>query len=217
MECDETEVFIEDDTIPHEDTREEHTNATPTISLNALDGCSSFNCMRVIGQYGNRKLYILIDPGSTHNFLDLNVAKEIGCLLASVPPLAVAAANGNNMLSGFRCNDFSWKMQGYTFTTDIRTLPLNCCDMVLGVQWLITLEGDGDSRKERRRTGGKGPQPQRRTATKIKPASKPLPPPTGRSDRLKLRNQSGCRENSGRMKKERVCNNWDLVFLEKYL
>lgn len=50
------------------------TEPTPTISVNALSGSSNFNCMRVIGQYGKRKLFILIDRGSTHNFLDIKVA-----------------------------------------------------------------------------------------------------------------------------------------------
>lgn len=38
------------------------------------------------------KLYILIDNGSTHNFLDINVANEMGCLLEKIKPLAVTAA-----------------------------------------------------------------------------------------------------------------------------
>ena len=30
-------------------------------------------------------------------------------------------------------------VQNYTFTSEIRTLPLDCCELVLGVQWLSTL------------------------------------------------------------------------------
>lgn len=73
----------------------------PTISINALSGSTTFNCMRVIGQYGKKKLYILIDSGSTHNFLDLTIAKELGCELEKIKPMRVAAANGNNMISGY--------------------------------------------------------------------------------------------------------------------
>ncbi|KAL8170829.1 hypothetical protein V2J09_022633 [Rumex salicifolius] len=76
---------------------------------------------------------------STHNFIDLAVAKELGCYLEHVKPMSVAAANGNNMLSSFRCRDFCWRLQGYEFKTEVRTLPLDCCDLVLGVQWLTTL------------------------------------------------------------------------------
>lgn len=117
----------------------EPSDSTPIISLNALDGIATFHCMRVVGQLGKKKLHILIDNGSTHNFIDLNIARDLGCTLEAVPPVKVSAVNGTNMLSTFRCSDFSWRIQGYTFTADIRTLPLDCCDMVLGVQWLSTL------------------------------------------------------------------------------
>ncbi|KAL8128454.1 hypothetical protein V2J09_017609 [Rumex salicifolius] len=120
-------------------TAEDANDTTPTISVNALNGAATFNCMRVVGQYAKRRLYILIDPGSTHNFIDLAVAKELGCKLEQVRPMSVTAANGNNMLSSYCCRDFSWRLQGYEFRTEVRTLPLDCCDLVLGVQWLSTL------------------------------------------------------------------------------
>ncbi|KAL8138945.1 hypothetical protein V2J09_004946 [Rumex salicifolius] len=113
--------------------------APPTISVNALNGSATFNCMRVVGQYAKRKLYILIDPGSTHNFLDLAVAKQLGCPLEPIKQMSVAAANGNSMLSSFRCKDFALRLQGYEFKTEVRTLPLDCCDLVLGIPWLTTL------------------------------------------------------------------------------
>lgn len=109
------------------------------IYVNALNGSSTFNCMRVIGQYGKRKLYILIDNGSTHTFIDIKMANEMGCLLEKIKPMDVTAASGSTMLSRYKCSNFSWKVQGYSYTSEIRTLPLDCGDLVLGVQWLSTL------------------------------------------------------------------------------
>lgn len=63
----------------------------------------------------------------------------MGCALEAVQPVKVSAVNGHTMLSSSRCKEFCWKIQGYVFTTEVRTLPLDCCDMVLGVQWLATL------------------------------------------------------------------------------
>ncbi|XP_048596340.1 uncharacterized protein LOC106362703 [Brassica napus] len=110
----------------------------PTISVHALNGCPTFNCMRLMGQYGKRKLHILIDPGSTHNFLNIQVAKGLGCSLIPTKPMSVVAASGD-LITKYKCNPLSWKMQGYGFSTEIRTLPLGCSDLVLGVQWLSTL------------------------------------------------------------------------------
>ncbi|GKB34589.1 hypothetical protein Tco_0879531 [Tanacetum coccineum] len=52
----------------------------PQISLNALNGFNTFQTMRVTGKVGKHELHILVDFGSTHNFLDVNVPKHVGCL-----------------------------------------------------------------------------------------------------------------------------------------
>ncbi|CAM8924213.1 unnamed protein product [Rhodiola kirilowii] len=138
-DIDDEENTYEDTTPQLIDPNSDPPDDSPTISMHALNGATTFNCMRIVGQCGKRKLYILIDPGSTHNFIDIAVAKAMGCPLEPVSPMPVAAANGNQMSSAYKCDNFSWTMQGYQFVTDVRTLPLDCCDFVLGVQWLTTL------------------------------------------------------------------------------
>jgi len=49
--------------------------------------------MRVIGYYQKKPLHILIDSGSTHNFLDEGVAKKLGCLITDIPILSVAVTD----------------------------------------------------------------------------------------------------------------------------
>lgn len=41
----------------------------PCISVTALSGSHSFQTMRVNGMFGKKSIHILIDSGSTHNFL----------------------------------------------------------------------------------------------------------------------------------------------------
>lgn len=94
--------------------------------------------MRLMGQYEKRKLHILIDPGSTHNFFDIQIAKGLGCSLTPIKLMSVVAASGD-LVTKYKCSSFTWKMQGYGFNAEIRTLPLGCSDLVLGVQWLSTL------------------------------------------------------------------------------
>lgn len=121
-----------------ETTLNDHDDKVPTISVHALNGTPTFNCMRLMGQYEKRKLHILIDPGSTHNFLDIQMAKGLGCSLTPIKPMSVVAASGD-LITKYKCSSFTWKMQGYAFKTEIRTLPFGCSDLVLGVQWLSTL------------------------------------------------------------------------------
>ncbi|GKB98805.1 reverse transcriptase [Tanacetum coccineum] len=59
----------------------------PQISLNALTGLTSYRTMRVIGHFGKQKIHILIDSRSTHNFLDVFMAKKLGCKIREIDPL----------------------------------------------------------------------------------------------------------------------------------
>nr|GEZ59361.1 transposon Ty3-I Gag-Pol polyprotein [Tanacetum cinerariifolium] len=85
------------------------------------------------------ELYILIDSSSTHNLLDVNMAKRMRCNIWSTCPLAVYVPGGKQMVTVSECKDFKWKLYGYTFTYDVMLLPLGICCMVLGIQWLSTL------------------------------------------------------------------------------
>nr|GEV07727.1 reverse transcriptase [Tanacetum cinerariifolium] len=83
--------------------------------------------------------HILVDCGSTHNFLEKNVAQKFGCQIRPTVPLAVTVADGNNLVTTFECKNFKWKFGNNVFNTDVMLLPLGAYDMVLGIQWLATL------------------------------------------------------------------------------
>nr|GEX99419.1 retrotransposon-related protein [Tanacetum cinerariifolium] len=87
--------------------------------------------MRVRGYVGKQLLHILVDSGSTHNFLDLSVAKKMGCKMRKMCPLQVSVANEQVMSSMYECKDFQWELQGKIFVADFIILPLGGCKMVL--------------------------------------------------------------------------------------
>lgn len=74
MEIEEDEAPLED-----EQTQEVTVEEQPLISLHAMTGSFGGSTIRVEGQAGNRRLHILIDSGSTHNFLDTDTARKLGC------------------------------------------------------------------------------------------------------------------------------------------
>ncbi|GKC09615.1 retrotransposable element Tf2 [Tanacetum coccineum] len=84
----------------------------PQISLNALNRANTFQTMRVTGKVGKHEIHILVDCGSTHNFLDNSIAKRIGCPLKDTCPLAMTVGGGKEL---------------------IRTKAW--CEMVLCIQW----------------------------------------------------------------------------------
>ncbi|GKC95235.1 retrotransposon-related protein [Tanacetum coccineum] len=73
------------------------------------------------------------------NFLDVYMAKKLGCKITEIDPLEVSVADGNKITSRSMCKNFSWMLNGERFSTVVILLPLGGCEMVLGVQWLATL------------------------------------------------------------------------------
>ncbi|GAU25735.1 hypothetical protein TSUD_216660 [Trifolium subterraneum] len=111
----------------------------PQLSLQALNGVANYQTMRVTGMHEKKLLHILLDSGSTHNFLDLEVAKSLGCKLEAIPPLSVIGGGGHQLEAAFVCKGFKWQLQQVLFTADVIVLPLGCCDLILGIQWLKSL------------------------------------------------------------------------------
>jgi len=64
------------------------------ISLHALPGLVNSKTNRVEGKVRNHRLMVLIDSGSTHNFLDEKITKKLGCIAINMQPLTVIVANG---------------------------------------------------------------------------------------------------------------------------
>jgi hypothetical protein len=53
----------------------------PVISLNALTGFSAPQTLKLIGYIKHRKVIILVDSGSTHNFVHHRIAQETHCYI----------------------------------------------------------------------------------------------------------------------------------------
>lgn len=70
------------------------TEEDPHISIHAVAWGSGYQTMRVKGYVGNKALNMLIDYGSTHNFLNLALAKRVGCRLEPMNSLSVTVADG---------------------------------------------------------------------------------------------------------------------------
>ena len=111
----------------------------PQISVHALSGCPNFQTMRVTRLYGKTPLHILIDSGSTHNFLDISLAKKLGCRLEEIAGQTITVADGYKLQCLYVCKGFKWKLHNAIFETNMLIIPLGSCDMVLGVQWLSQL------------------------------------------------------------------------------
>lgn len=78
------------------------------ISVHALDGNSGYRTMRVTEFVGRKPFHILIDSGSTHNFLDEELGRKLGCPLVAIYPKRVIATNEGQLICQFISKDFNW-------------------------------------------------------------------------------------------------------------
>jgi hypothetical protein len=127
------EAVGEDD--PNEFFLEEFTEN----SLNAIICTPSPKTMRIVGILRYQQVIILIDSGSTHNFLGTKISATLGVQPIDQDSITVRVTNGQEMTSPEKCGEVGIKMQGDVFRTDLFILPLAGCDIILGIQWLRTL------------------------------------------------------------------------------
>ena len=76
---------------------------TPCISVIALNGEQGFQTIMVTRLYGKKPLHIMSNLGSTHNFIDVNFAKRLGCKLDAIGSQVVTVADGNQLQCQFLC------------------------------------------------------------------------------------------------------------------
>ncbi|KAG8483504.1 hypothetical protein CXB51_022371 [Gossypium anomalum] len=122
-----------------EGSLEEDQSKSPVISLNALNGLQGHNTMRIAARVGSTLAIILVDSGSTHNFIDAKLVNKLSLPVAPQEKLKVTVANGTSLFTRGLCKGVSWEVQDLHLATDFLVLPLKGCDIVLRVQWLLML------------------------------------------------------------------------------
>ncbi|XP_061352732.1 uncharacterized protein LOC133297581 [Gastrolobium bilobum] len=112
---------------------------TPQISLHALSGIMVPQTLRFLSYIGESKMSLLVDSGSTHNFLQPKVVSALNFPMSSDRKFDVMVGNGQTL----KCEGF-WQgvpvqIQQHIFLVVFYVLPIHGADMVLGVQWLQIL------------------------------------------------------------------------------
>jgi hypothetical protein len=111
----------------------------PIISLNALIGFSPPQTLKLIGYIKHRKVIILVDSGSTHNFIHHRISQETHCYIHVVKNFQIMIANGGSMKCGRRCENVHLQISAYQLKSHMFSIEMGGCDIVLGADWLRTL------------------------------------------------------------------------------
>jgi hypothetical protein len=87
----------------------------PGISLHAITGNKHPNTMRLIRWIGSHKIIVLVDSGSTHNFLDSSISKKLNVSISREQKIKVKVANGEEVVSEGKCMQLEVQPQNFFF------------------------------------------------------------------------------------------------------
>ncbi|KAG6397659.1 hypothetical protein SASPL_143829 [Salvia splendens] len=95
--------------------------------------------IRVTGTIYEAPVSVLIDGGSTHNFIKPAVAEKLSLSLRTISPFRVFVGNGASLRCDYVSLNTPIYLQGTCFDIDLFLLQVEGPDVILGVQWLQDL------------------------------------------------------------------------------
>lgn len=91
------------------------TTTAKQLRLHALSGDHVADTFRVVGWIGPQTVHILMDGGSTHNFVQENNSKTLGLTFDPIDPFQVLVGSGQELHYTHVCNGVSIVIQNHTF------------------------------------------------------------------------------------------------------
>jgi hypothetical protein len=104
-----------------------------------LPRISTPQTLKFEGYIKKKKVIVLIDSGSTHNFNHCKLAKALNCFIYPMPEFQVMIANGGTINCSGKFHTINLTMGEYVMNSPMIVMPMGGVDVVLGVQWLQSL------------------------------------------------------------------------------
>ncbi|XP_047965215.1 uncharacterized protein LOC125209670 [Salvia hispanica] len=105
----------------------------------ALDGRKREDAIELRGLIGASAVRILVDTGSSHNFLHPAVAEKLALPLRQIRPFRVYVGNGESLLCSHASIQTRLVIQKHVFLIDLHILPVHGPEVILGRAWLKEL------------------------------------------------------------------------------
>jgi hypothetical protein len=111
----------------------------PRILLHGITRLANTETMQLAVRINDNILEGLVDSGSTHSFISASAASILHLEPDTRPGLHVMVANGDRIASVGICRAIHIFVDSEEFIIDLFVVPLEGYDMLLGMQWLRTL------------------------------------------------------------------------------
>jgi len=108
------------------------------ISVNAVQGTKTRKTVRMIANIYGKEAIILIDSRSSHSLISEAMASEWRNWSSLKSLMQVRVANGEALYCKHELVDCPIWISGHGFKISSKVLPLDCYDIILGINWLET-------------------------------------------------------------------------------
>ncbi|GJU22598.1 ty3-gypsy retrotransposon protein [Tanacetum coccineum] len=106
--------------------------------LNSLIGHGSPRSLQLWGTIGSGEVHVLIDNGSTHNFVQPDIVERMCLPVQTTKAFKVYIGSGESLLCENMCSQVTLSMQGLIMEVDLYVLPMKGPDVVLEAEGVAT-------------------------------------------------------------------------------
>jgi len=92
--------------------------------------------LNIQGYIKKKKVAIFIDSGSTHNFINYKLEKDLIFFVYPTPEFQVMIENGGMINYSRKCHSFKPNIGEYFLDSPMIFIQMGGVDAILGVQWL---------------------------------------------------------------------------------
>lgn len=128
-------LMLQDGTADIQKEEEEDNEEELTLSKCAAAGTMGKKTIRLQGMIQHQEVLILVDSGSSSNFIVESLVSKLQLPTERMPANSVTIADGGKMTCD-KCVQVEWWCQGSTFQDKLKVLPIGGYDMILGMDWL---------------------------------------------------------------------------------
>jgi hypothetical protein len=104
-----------------------------------LEGVTTPQTLKIKGYIKKKKVIVLIDSGSNHNFFHSKIAKDLNCFIYLALEFQVMFVDGATIKCSGKCHNIKLSMGEYVLNNPMISILMGGVDVVLGVQWLQSL------------------------------------------------------------------------------
>ena len=109
------------------------------IYCHALADINTPQTLKIEGYIKNKKVTMLIDSGSTHNFINYKLTKDLNFFIFPTPDFQVMIVYGVTINFSGKCHSINLNTGEYLLDSPMISIQMGRVHVVSGVQWLQSL------------------------------------------------------------------------------